>query len=332
MSVLETPTSKTIKHIGIMLLIVAPVCFGRYQNGINWADKVENHTELIQKYGGGSCGGPGPALLDPNTPSNTWVLLGENDSDTNDNMFAWDDCDRDYVAGWRGGTMAAQNQEITVWFGTPLTNIAGQDDLRIRAFCGPLAKASVLVSSDGEEFVEIGIIEGIPDNIPGTPGYFCDVTFDFGNITNVHYVRVHRINCFAQSGMFFDSFGSVGKIIPESQSDIKDFGWALDGDINKDSCIDMMDFAAMNSQMNKYNDPENVPGENDTDPDFVDFPDPRHIPSTCHGVWQSGLGLVSDINQDCYVDENDLLILAENWLSTNNPQDTENPGFTQNWQ
>ena len=46
------------------------------------------------------------------------------------------------------------------------------------------------------------------------------------------------------------------------------------------------------------------------------------IDPTCQDVIDSDLLLIGDINQDCYVDLNDFAIAAANWLSCNNPQDS----------
>jgi hypothetical protein len=38
-------------------------------------------------------------------------------------------------------------------------------------------------------------------------------------------------------------------------------------------------------------------------------------------MWQSGFGIDSDLNRDCYVDLLDLAVLGDEWLNCNDPQD-----------
>lgn len=165
-------------------------------NGQNWADSVTSYTSQIQNYGG--------TLMDGTTEF--WVL-GQSDADQNGNMYAWDDGDMDYVAGWRSG---AADQEIVVQFDTALEDITG-DDLVIRMYCGPNAQASVYVSEDNVDWTNIGTISGTSGQIPGSPGYLYDATFDFSGLFSgdAYYVKVHRDIAGAQTGMFFDSFASV---------------------------------------------------------------------------------------------------------------------------
>ena len=51
------------------------------------------------------------------------------------------------------------------------------------------------------------------------------------------------------------------------------------------------------------------------------------VPLNCADVWAYGLGLDGDINRDCYVNNEDLALLAENWLKCNNPLDSNCPEF-----
>jgi hypothetical protein len=51
------------------------------------------------------------------------------------------------------------------------------------------------------------------------------------------------------------------------------------------------------------------------------------LPLTCADVWAYGLGMRGDINRDCYVNNEDLALLAENWLKCNNPLDSNCPEF-----
>ena len=94
------------------------------------------------------------------------------------------------------------------------------------------------------------------------------------------------------------------------------FGWALAGDINKNCYVNLEDFAMLANQWQKCNDPNAA--------DFNEslFDDPNSIPSTCHGVWQAGMGLAADLNHDCRVDYSDLSAFAEDYLNCNNPDDS----------
>ncbi len=51
------------------------------------------------------------------------------------------------------------------------------------------------------------------------------------------------------------------------------------------------------------------------------------LPLNCADVWAYGLGLNGDLNMDCYINNYDLAILAENWLKCNNPLDANCPEF-----
>ena len=165
-------------------------------NGQNWADSVTSYTSQIQNYGG--------TLMDSTTEF--WVL-GQSDADQDNNMYAWDAGDPDYVAGWRGNSV---NQEIVVGFNTALDDIAG-DDLVIRMYCGSGAQASVFVSEDNSSWTSIGSITGSQGQVPGKPGFLYDAAFDFSGLFSgdAYYVKVHRDTAGPQTGMFFDSFASV---------------------------------------------------------------------------------------------------------------------------
>jgi len=309
------------KTIYILLTILA---FGeavqaRYIEGINWADSVYSHTDKIQSWADGYCGGPGAHFMDSNTPATTWWVLGPNDADGNGNMYAWDfdEGDRDYVAGWRSGSPAHADQEIIIKFEKGIEDIEG-NDVVIRMFCGPIAKASVWASTDGNDFDQIGIIEGHLNQIPGIGGYLYDAYFDFDGMftDDVYFIRVFREVTEPQSGMFFDSFSTAYIDLPNDCNEVALFGWALAGDINKDCYVNLKDFAMLANQWQKCNDP--------CVPDFDEslFEDPNSIPSTCHGVWQAGMCLDSDINYDCKVDLLDLAAFAEGYLTCNNPDDS----------
>ncbi len=139
------------------------------------------------------------------TDSTKFWVTGAPDADTNGNGYAWDAGEPDYVAGWR--TINA-DQYITAYFNTGLADISG-DDLTIWLYGGPYANASVLASTDGVDFTEIGSITG------GTPGYLRAETFDFDGLFtgDVHYAKVLRVTSGPNTGMFFDAFG--GAAVPE---------------------------------------------------------------------------------------------------------------------
>ncbi len=160
-------------------------------NGQNWADSAYEYTTNIQNYGG--------ELMSTN--SSTWWVTGVSDADVDGNGYAWDAGDNDYVAGWRAN---APGEYIIVKFDIGLEDLAG-NDLVIHIYGGSSASASVLASTDGSSFTEIGTIGS------GTPGYFCDETFDFAGLfgSDVHYVKVLREANGSKTGMFFDSFASV---------------------------------------------------------------------------------------------------------------------------
>lgn len=192
---------KSLKK-SLMLLAIAAAAFSNSSsqaaliNGQNWADSVVSYTSEIQNYGSTPMG----------STTEFW-LLNQSDADQDGNMYAWDNGDMDYVAGWRGGSA---NQEIVVGFNTALEDISG-DDLVIRMYCGPKAQASVFVSKDNSNWIPIGTITGASGQIPGSPGYLYDATFDFSGLFSgdAYYVKVHRDNTGPQTGMFFDSLASV---------------------------------------------------------------------------------------------------------------------------
>jgi hypothetical protein len=151
----------------------------------NWADSVTSYTANIQNYNG--------TLMNA---SNTWWLTGPSDGDS-----------ADTVAGWRS---SAPGEYFIVHWNTAIQDVAG-NDLTIRFYCGPNAKAAVYASSTGQadSFEEIGKIE-----VGSTGGAFADVSFDFaGAIDNVQYVKVLRTAAGSNTGMFFDSL--AGTVVPE---------------------------------------------------------------------------------------------------------------------
>ncbi len=158
--------------------------------GQNWADGVNDYSSNVQNYAG--------ALM---TAETTWWVTGPSDADVDGNGYGWDPADNDYVAGWRAN---APDEYIIVQFNAGLQDLSG-NDLVIHTYGGSDASASVLASTDGSSFTQIGIIAS------GTPGYFRDEAFDFNGLfaSDVHYVKVLRAANGAKTGMFFDSFASV---------------------------------------------------------------------------------------------------------------------------
>ena len=59
---------------------------------------------------------------------------------------------------------------------------------------------------------------------------------------------------------------------------------------------------------------------------------PFHVSSAgCIDVWESGVGIASDLNHNCYVELGDVILLAAEWLRCNEPSDTdceETPALT----
>lgn len=316
---------KKTTYILLIILTFDNAAHARHVKGINWADSVFSHTDKIQSWADGYCGGPGSHYMDSNTPATTWWVLGPSDADGNGDMYAWDfeQGDRDYVAGWRTGSASHSGQEIIVKFETGIEDIDG-DDIVIRMFCGPVAKASVWAGTDGNNFTQIGTIEGQLNEVPGEPGYLCDAFFDFNGVFtgDVNFIRVFREATEPQSGMFFDSFSAACVDIPNDCNEVGMFGWSLDGDIDQNCYVDLADFALLANKWLKCNDP------NSTDFDESLFENPNSIPSSCHGVWQTGMCLTSDINHDCKVDLLDLQVFTEAYLSCNNPDD---PNCTATW-
>jgi hypothetical protein len=289
-----------------------------YVRGQNWADKVVSYTPRIQRFGKPGC--TGGILMDPNT---AWWVLGPNDCDQNGDMDAWstdeygrETIDYDYVAGWKGGGVLNKDQEIILWFDIGLQDYEHADDLVIRLYCGYKAMASVWASVDGNDFSKIGQVAGRDDGIPGTPGLLYDAYFDFGGLFSeeVHYVKVHREAATPDSGMFFDSFASAVVIKPDTCEQVGYYGWSLNCDLYQDCYVDFRDYASFANSFGRCNDPDNP------DCDFTIFENLGFRPMPCYGIWQSGYGIGSDFNQDCYVDLLDLAAFANEWLECNEPQ------------
>jgi hypothetical protein len=225
--------------------------------------------------------------------------------------------DYDYVAGWKGAGPLNENQEIVVCFDIGLEDYEDSDDLVIRLYCGYKARASIWASVDGNDFAKIGEIAGRDSGVPGIPGMLYDAYFDFGGAfaEKVHYIKVHREASVPDSGMFFDSFTSAVVIEPKTCEEVNRYGWSLASDVYRDCHVDLQDFAMLIKDWRRCNDPNNA------DCDFTAFLPLGYIPSSCHGMWQSGFGIDSDLNRDCYVDLLDLVVLADEWLKCNDPQD-----------
>jgi hypothetical protein len=316
------------RGVGSTMLIIVFVLFSgaaeaRYIRGRNWADSVEHYTERIQSYGAG--GNVGGVLMEPRT---TWWILGPSDCDVDGDMDAFTEnadgeltIDHDYVAGWRGGGAANENQEIILKFEHGLQNIPEADDFVIRLYCGAKARCSVWASaesSDVNDFVQIGQVAGHYDGIPGVPGRLYEAFFDFNGVflDEVHYLRVYREAAGSDTGMFFDSFASATVPEPNSCEEVKLYGWGINSDINSDCYVNFSDYAIPISQWHKCNDPNNP------DCGHTGLPNPNQPSSSCHGIWQSGFGMEADLNHDCYVDIKDLVVFAGDWLRCNNPNDS----------
>ena len=64
----------------------------------------------------------------------------------------------------------------------------------------------------------------------------------------------------------------------------------------------------------------NVQNDPDSQPEKIGY---RLSADDCDTVWQLGLGIETDFNQDCYVDELDLLVLVSAWLQCNDPENSD---------
>ncbi|ARN55920.1 hypothetical protein [Sedimentisphaera salicampi] len=311
---------KKAKTLTAFILTLAVLTNAEYIEGVNWADEVFSCTNRIQSWADGQCGGPGPNFISLQTPQTSWWVLGQSDCDGNGNMQAWDfeEGDRDYAAGWRGGSQINAGQEIVVYFENSLEDNAGAD-LVIRLYCGPAAKASVYAGQSPDNLVQIGEIEGKLNDVPGKGGHLYDAEFDFsGKISQpVHFVKVFRETVGSQTGMFFDSFRSSSVKLPEIKSEAAQYGWTIPEDANSDCFVNHLDFAEIAESWKICFDPK-VSGFEDSV-----FEDPNSIPSGCHGVWQAGYGLQADINKDCVVDFEDLLLFAENFLTCTDPNNED---------
>ncbi|AQQ08877.1 hypothetical protein L21SP3_00670 [Sedimentisphaera cyanobacteriorum] len=304
------------KLLSAAIFVIASFANGRYIHGVNWADETVSCTSRIQSWADGQCGGPGPNFISLQTPQTSWWVLGPADADGNSNMKAWDfdKGDRDYVAGWRGGSPINAEQEIVVFFENALEDKAGSD-LIIRLFCGPAAKASVYVSSDLSSFAKVGEIEGSLNGVPGKGGFLYDAEFDFSEKYSepVHYVKVYREVTASQSGMFFDSFRSAHTKLPQTKAEVIHYGWTILQDTNSDCYTDNVDFAQLAESWKICYDPQT------SEFSQLPFEDPNSIPSSCHGVWQAGFGMEADINRDCTVNIQDLILFAEKFLTCTDP-------------
>lgn len=175
-------------------------------NGQNWADSVSDWSGGIQNYGKVSWNDQG------GSPS-TWWVTGDPDADVDGNGYALDAVDNDYVAGWR----FTGDAHFTLFYETALVNMPG-DDLSVKVYGGSKCKATVLGSTDGVVYTQIGIIAGASGQFPGTSGRFHAegatgldkyITLDFGTLDDLHYIKFERSAAGSGSGMFFDAVGSV---------------------------------------------------------------------------------------------------------------------------
>ena len=173
--------------------------------GYNWADAVVDYTANIQNF-----------HEEEMTGLTEWWVVGPSDADQNDDgeAFAFPPYgpDQDSVAGWKKFGL---DEWIVVQFYTGLADVEG-NDLVIRMYCGPNARASVSASTNGGLYTQIGSIEGQSGQVPGKPGFLYDAEFDFDDAFGAlpaHYVKVKRLADGPNTGMFFDSFAST--LVPE---------------------------------------------------------------------------------------------------------------------
>ncbi|MBN1910512.1 MAG: PEP-CTERM sorting domain-containing protein [Pirellulales bacterium] len=178
----------------ILILALAQVAHADLVLGVNWADNVVDYSSQIQNYAG--------AFM--NSSTEFWVT-GPPDADVDGNGYAWDACDQDYVAGWRGG---APTEYLVVHFNDAIPDVPG-DDLTVCFYAGSAASANVFASADGTDYVQIGVLEGGAVDA----GYFQNLSFDFNGLSSVHYVKMERVGDGSKTGMFFDAFGGV--VVPE---------------------------------------------------------------------------------------------------------------------
>ncbi len=316
--VLPVKPSSTVISCACILGLLVSAAGAAYIQGQNWADKVVSYTQRIQRFGKPGC--TGGVFMEPST---TWWVLGPNDCDQNGDMDAWskdpngeETIDYDYVAGWKGCGPLNQDQELVVWFDIGLEDYQSTDDLVIRLYCGYKARASVWAGVDGNDFTKIGDIVGRDEGVPGIPGLLYDAYFDFGGLftEEVHFVKVHRETADPDTGLFFDSFASAVVIRPNTCDEVTYYGWSLPSDIYRDCRVNLADYAVFAGNWLRCNNPNNA------DCDFAAFDELGYMPSSCHGIWQSGFGIDSDLNRDCYVDLLDLAAFAEQWLWCNDPQ------------
>ncbi|MBN2296009.1 MAG: hypothetical protein JXM70_26490 [Pirellulales bacterium] len=217
-----------------------------------WTDDVEEYSSQIQNYGW--------TIMDDTTE---FWLEGEPDCDADENGFAWDPGDPDYVGGWRA---SHKGQYIVVHFDTPLWD-GPDNDLGIALYGGPIGKATVWASTDGTSYANIGTLGG------GTQGYLRNEFFDFGGLiaSSVHYIKVVRDDEAIGSGsaMFFDAFGGVympADFNEDTAVDVSDLGilaanygttsgmtWG-EGDVNGDEAVDVSDLGVLAAYYGTYYD------------------------------------------------------------------------------
>lgn len=185
-----------MRYMAVVLVTLAysisaiGVARGDLIDGVYWADEVTEWTGNIQNYGG-----------QPMTDETTWWLTGAPDADVNQNGYAWDPVDNDYVAGWRscGGS---GDESFTVHFEVPIGDVDGPDFM-IHYYAGLQSAASVWASSNDVDYFQVGTMGS------GTPGYFIDEWIDLdGFVNDARYIRVVRETDGSQTGTFIDALGA----------------------------------------------------------------------------------------------------------------------------
>ncbi|MBN1393979.1 MAG: PEP-CTERM sorting domain-containing protein [Pirellulales bacterium] len=178
------------------LIVLTPLAEAAVIDGVNWADDAYAYSASIQNFGG--------TKMSEDAAYEAWVV-GPPDADANDNGYAWDEGDPDYVAGWRAN---APSEYLVVYFDAGLADVEG-GDLTVWFYCGPDAEGMLSASTDGSDYVNVGSFGG------GESGYLQGESFDFDGLFegSVHYVKVARETNGKDTGMFFDAFG--GTAVPE---------------------------------------------------------------------------------------------------------------------
>ena len=213
----------TVPFLSMLLLATTGVASiqAAIVDDMNWADRVVEWEGALANYG---INGSAQTM----TEATSWWLTGPPDTDANDNGYALDGgVDRDTIAGWRNcGSNPSVFETFILQFDTAIED-GEEDDLAIVGFGGARAGASVLASTDGIDYVEIGQIDG------GIPGSLVTLWFDFdGGINNVHYVKVLRTASGSGSGYFFDAVGGLVREASELPGDLNDDGFVGSADLD----------------------------------------------------------------------------------------------------